>query len=154
MNSRRELDLSIDVGDPPEPYRLDDQVGFLLRRAYQRNVAIFGEAMPEAITPTQFAAMARLNERGPCSQNLLGRLTAMDAATIKGVVDRLRDRGLVVTTPDPEDRRRTLIALSDEGLALIVRAEMAGAEVSRRTVAALTPRERETLMRLLRKIAE
>jgi len=30
-----------------------------------------------------------LTETGPCSQNLLGRLTAMDVATIKGVIDRL-----------------------------------------------------------------
>jgi DNA-binding MarR family transcriptional regulator len=146
--------VDIDLDAAPEPYRLDDQIGFVLRRAYQRHAAIFAEAMPEGLTPTQFAALARLNERGPCSQNLLGRLTAMDAATVKGVVDRLRDRGLIETAPDPDDRRRTVITLSDAGCALVARAEVIGAEISRRTLSTLAERERETLMRLLKKIAD
>ena len=44
--------------------------------------------IPE-VTTTQFAALAKLAEQGPLSQNQLGRATAMDAATIKGVVGRL-----------------------------------------------------------------
>jgi DNA-binding MarR family transcriptional regulator len=152
----RELEnrADIDLNAAPAPYRLDDQIGFVLRRAYQRHSAIFAESMPEGLTPTQFAALARLNEGGPCSQNLLGRLTAMDAATIKGVIDRLRDRGLVETAPDPDDRRRTVITLSDAGRALVARAEAIGMEISRRTLASLAERERETLMRLLKKIAD
>ena len=49
--------------------------------------------MIEDLTPTQWAALAKLRELGDCSQNHLGRLTAMDAATIKEVVDRLTVRG-------------------------------------------------------------
>ena len=51
--------------------------------------------MIEGLTQTQFAALAKLHEVGPCSQNQLGRLIYLDAATIKGVVDRLSARGFV-----------------------------------------------------------
>ena len=79
------------VPDPAEPgrYVLDEQVGFLMRVAMQRHTSIFTSRMIEALTQTQFAALAKLYEVGPCSQNHLGRLIYLDAATIKGVVDRL-----------------------------------------------------------------
>ena len=75
-------------------YVLDDQVGFLMRVAMQRHTSIFTSRMIEGLTQTQFAALAKLYEVGPCSQNYLGRLIYLDAATIKGVVDRLHLRGL------------------------------------------------------------
>ena len=62
--------------------------------------------------------MAKLNEAGPCSQNQLGQLTAMDVATIKGVIDRLTARGLTETGPDPEDGRRLLVSLTRAGAQL------------------------------------
>src|SRR3972149_3089327 len=65
-------------------YVLDEQVGFLMRVAMQRHTAIFMSRMIEALTQTQFAALAKLYEVGPCSQNHLGRLIYLDAATIKG----------------------------------------------------------------------
>ena len=97
-----------------EPYRLEDQVGFLLRRVNQRHLAVFAAVIPE-VTTTQLAAMAKLAELGPMSQNQLGRVTAMDAATIKGVVGRLVTRRLVVTVPSEEDRRRLIVDLTPEG---------------------------------------
>ena len=54
------------------------------------------------VTPTQFAALAKLHDLGAVSQNQLGRLTAMDPATICGVVGRLIERGYVRPSPDPE----------------------------------------------------
>jgi len=140
--------------DAPPPYRLDEQIGYVLRRANQRHTAIFSAGMVEGLTPTQFAALARVAEVGPCSQNRLGRLTAMDAATIKGVVDRLRARGFVTGAPDPEDRRRSLIALTATGERLIGAACAAGVAITRATLAPLGAREQETLLRLLRRIAD
>ena len=102
-------------------YRLDDQVGFLLRRASQRHVAIFAGRMALGLTPTQWAALARLYEEGPTSQNLLGRNTAMDGATIKGVVDRLMARHLIETRTDPADGRRRVVALTEAGTRTVER---------------------------------
>src|SRR3972149_5845941 len=96
-------------------YVLDEQVGFLMRVAMQRHTAIFMSRMIEALTQTQFAALAKLYEVGPCSQNHLGRLIYLDAATIKGVVDRLGARGFVTALGEPEDRRRRAVALTERG---------------------------------------
>src|SRR6188472_4364509 len=96
-------------------YVLDEQIGFLLRVAMQNHTAIFTSQMMEGLTQTQFASLAKLYEVGPCSQNHLGRLIYLDAATIKGVVDRLNGRGLVTATSDPHDKRRRAVTLTDEG---------------------------------------
>jgi DNA-binding MarR family transcriptional regulator len=134
-----------------EDYRLEDQVGFLLRRAGQRHLSIFAEVIPE-VTTTQLAALVRLRELGPLSQNQLGRATAMDAATIKGVVGRLVNRRLVETVPSPEDRRRLVVDLTPEGRELAADLAARGPEASRRTLAPLSPGERQRFLALLRKV--
>ena len=96
--------------DKPDQYVLERQVGFVMRRAVQRHIAIFSALIPE-MTPTQFAALAKLCELGQASQNELGRLTAMDVATIKGVVDRLRARSLIASAPLDDGERRQLLQL-------------------------------------------
>ncbi|MEW6255669.1 MAG: MarR family transcriptional regulator [Pseudomonadota bacterium] len=132
-----------------DAYVLDHQVGFLLRQVNQRHTSIFGAVMGEDLTPTQWAALSKLHEKGPCSQNLLGRLTAMDAATIKGVVDRLVKRGLVETRPDPEDGRRLVAALTDEGRALAERLIPAAHSISQETLAPLSREEQAQFLGLL-----
>jgi DNA-binding MarR family transcriptional regulator len=145
------------AGAAPAPatgkrYLLDEQVGFLLRQASQRYTAIFARRMIEDLTPTQWAALARLNERGPCSQNLLGRLTAMDAATIKGVVDRLVSRSLAETRSDPHDSRRLMVELTDAGRSLVQRATSAALEITERTLGPLSASERRVIVKLLGKL--
>lgn len=132
-------------------YRLDDQIGYILRRVTQRHLSIFAAAIPE-VTTTQFAVLARLSEIGPVSQNHLGRATAMDAATIKGVVDRLAKLDLVTTTADPGDRRRLTVSLTDAGTRLFADRVATALAVSSETVAPLTADEAETLRQLLLKI--
>lgn len=133
-------------------YILDDQVGYLLRLASQRHAAIFQAHALEGLTAQQFAALVRVGEEGRVSQNRLGRLAAMDVATIKGVVDRLRQKGLIVAEPDPDDRRRMLISLSDAGMALLARMQDVGRRISAETLAPLAPDERDMLLRLLRRL--
>lgn len=135
----------------PDTYRLDDQVGFLLRRAQQRHLSIFSELMPD-FTPTQFAAMAKLDEVGAQSQNELGRLAGMDAATIKGVVDRLRKRGFISTKRDARDQRRIYLDLTAQGRAQYqVCVERAG-QITARTLDGLTAAEHAQLTTLLKKL--
>jgi DNA-binding MarR family transcriptional regulator len=129
-------------------YRLDDQIGYVLRRVTQRHLAIFAAAIPE-VTTTQFAVLARLAEIGPVSQNHLGRATAMDAATIKGVVDRLVKQGLVATAADPADRRRLTVSLTEVGATLFANRVATALDVSADTVAPLSPEEARQLMDLL-----
>jgi len=139
--------------DREEPYVLDEQVGFALRQAQQRHTTIFAAKMVEDLTPTQWAALAKLREVGDCSQNHLGRLTAMDAATIKGVIDRLTARGFTAIRPDPRDGRRILVALTPPGLDLYDRAAPIAARITDETLGPLDVEERSTLVALLRRLA-
>ncbi len=135
------------------PYRLDDQVGYILRLASQRHAALFMARFGSDLTPTQFAALVRLAEVDQCSQNELGRQTAMDVATVKGVVDRLRAKGLVSQTADPGDKRRSLLSLSPKGAAMIARLHAMGHGVTAETLDPLSAAERDTFLSLLRKLA-
>src|SRR3954466_3882009 len=121
--------------DPaPTDYVLDAQAGFLMRVAMQRHTSIFMSAMIEDLTQTQFAVIAKLHEVGPCSQNHLGRLVYLDAATIKGVVDRLGLRGFIATGSDPKDRRRRAVSLTENGARIIDAAIRVAAEITAKTL--------------------
>ena len=133
-------------------YDLDEQVGYLLRLANQRHVVIFQETVSENLTPTQFSTLMRVAEHGALSQNHLGRLAAMDTATIKGVVDRLKEKGLLVTNPDPNDKRRFIISLTPQGNAMTKKLRDDGRMISERTLSPLKQAEQKKLLELLRKI--
>ena len=133
-------------------YVLDDQVGFLLRQAQQRHTNIFAALMIEELTPTQWAVLAKLHECGPCSQNLLGRQTAMDAATIKGVIDRLTNRGVTATTADPADGRRLLVASTPEGEAIYARGKPMAERITAATLEPLSAAERVSFVAVLRRL--
>lgn len=133
-------------------YRLEGQIGFLIRKAHQRHTAIFSGRMPDEVTPTQWAALVRLSETGPCSQNQLGRDTAMDVATIKGVVERLVKRGLMATAADPEDARRVVISLTKSGADMVRRNITVAAGISEETLEPLGEAERQRLIELLGRI--
>jgi DNA-binding MarR family transcriptional regulator len=131
-------------------YVLDEQVGFLLRVAMQRHTSIFTARMIEGLT--QIAALSKLYEVGPCSQNHLGRLIYLDAATIKGVVDRLGARGFVTALNDPNDRRRRAVTLTEQGREATQAATLVAAEITAATLAPLTEDERLSVVRLLKKL--
>jgi DNA-binding MarR family transcriptional regulator len=133
-------------------YVLDEQIGFILRQVSQRHAAIFTRDIGAELTPTQWAALAKLAETGPCSQNQLGRLTAMDVATIKGVIDRLTARGLTETSSDPEDGRRLRVSLTRAGQQLVDKVASNALAISRETLTPLDPRERELFVALLEKL--
>ena len=97
--------------------------------------------------------MSKLYTVGPTSQNELGRLTAMDGATIKGVVDRLSAQGLVTGRPHPGDARRRLVELTTEGTVLMEELIPIGHAITEATLAPLSGEEREHLATILTKIS-
>ncbi len=144
-------------GPPPQcgDFLLEDHAGFLLRRAHQRHAALFQEASCGCgLTPTQFAALWKVVELGRVTQNLLGRLTAMDPATIQGVVRRLTERGLLGRTHDPMDRRTAVLAPTEAGIALIGQGVACAQSSHRAVLSPLTKEERRQLLSLLRKIGD
>ncbi len=142
-----------DVADDTglDGYVLEDQIGFRLRIANQRHLEIFASNVTD-VTPTQFATLVKLKEAGVLSQNHLGRLVAMDAATTKGVIDRLRIKGLVVSTPSTTDLRRLDVTLSPEGDAFVTALIPVARSISAQTTQNLTQRELTQLLTLLQKL--
>ncbi|WP_149535425.1 MarR family winged helix-turn-helix transcriptional regulator [Siccirubricoccus phaeus] len=137
-------------GDPSD-YALEAQVGHLLRRAYQRHLALFQGIMGEdGPTSMQFATLVTLSQRGPLSQNLLGRMLAMDPPTVKGVVTRLMARGLVVRQKDPGDARLLLVALTPAAEAALPGWVAKAKAITAATLAPLSPSDAARLARLLR----
>lgn len=141
--------IAEDLADPDRTYELEEQVGFILRQVQQRHAAIFTAAFGAEITSLQWAAMAKLAEVGECSQNLLGRLIATDVATIKGVVERMMKRGVLQARPDPADRRRLLLRLTEAGRAAYRASEERALAVSQETLMPLSPADRATFVALL-----
>ena len=133
-------------------YILDDQIGYLLRLANQRHSVIFQNLMTHELTPTQFSTLIRVAEAGNVSQNQLGRMAAMDIATIKGVVDRLKAKDLLKTSLDPNDRRRSMISLTPAGVDMIADLQATGLRISQETLSPLRPNEQQTLLNLLKRL--
>ncbi len=149
---REKLKVAAEALSEQARYVLDDQVGFLMRVAMQRHTAIFTAHMIEGLTQTPFAALANLYEVGPCSQNHLVRRIYLDAATIKGAVDRLNARGFVTALADTKDRRRGAVALTERGRKVTEAAISAVAEITAATLTPLTAEEQQQGAQLLKKL--
>ena len=132
-------------------YRLYEQVGYILRQVSQRHIRIFSDQITD-LTPTQFAALAKLCEWRSISQNELGRQTSMDASTIKGVVDRLRNRGYLETQPDQRDHRRLILSPSAQGERVFADLVTVASDITAKTLEPLTKKEQDQFLRLLSKL--
>ena len=132
-------------------YRLYEQVGYILRQVSQRHIRIFSDQITD-LTPTQFAALAKLCEWRSISQNELGRQTSMDASTIKGVVDRLRKRGYLETQPDQRDHRRLILSPSAQGERVFADLVTVASDITAKTLEPLTKKEQDQFLRLLSKL--
>jgi MarR family transcriptional regulator, lower aerobic nicotinate degradation pathway regulator len=108
--------------------------------------------MIENLTPPQFLTLAKLREVGPCSQNRLARLIHFGSATITGVINRVRARGLIESYEDPLDSRRFAIDLTNDRRTAADKAVTTIKEISSEAFAPLTTEERRLLTLLLTKI--
>ena len=96
----------------------------------------------------QYAALSGIRQ-GATSPGELARLWRVTPAVITGVIDRLERRELVRREPDPDDRRRLRLALTDTGLAASALVERALTEELAAQFAKAPPRELAELGRAL-----
>ena len=147
------VQMIVQLSDTLADFAVEHHVGFLLRRAHQRHVALFTAGLAHAeLTPTQFTALLKVAQLGRVTQNHLGRLAAMDPATIQGVVQRLIARGLVRRGRDPMDRRTVVLEPTDAGVALITSVVACARQAHEAALSPLSPEERVQLLHLLRKM--
>ncbi len=138
-----------------EEYVFSEQVGHLLRRAYQRNIALFQKfATDQQLTSVQFAVLLALIEAGEGSPTEIGRLTAVDPATMRGIVQRLSKRGLLTVVADQTDRRKLVLRVTEDGAEIVTRMLPGAFEITRRTLEGLNNAEQVALLYLLNKLTQ
>jgi len=153
-NNRQKIEQDEALSTYADDYHLEDQPGYILRKAHQRSSEIFNEVMKQFdVSPTQFSTLIKLHDFTETSQNRLGRLVAMDPATTLGVVQRLKERGLVEQRKDPSDLRRLLLRLTPEGLEKTKAMRKIARKISEGTFSPLSKTEQNTLLKLLQKIS-
>lgn len=127
---------------------------FLIRRAHQIATAVFTETCADLdLTPSQYSALFALRERSPIGQNELGRLIALDRSTTSVVVKILRDRGLVDSSTDASDRRKSFLALTNDGRLLLARAERRNSLSSQELLSVFNKVQASVFLELLDKLA-
>lgn len=137
-----------------DDYKFSDQVGFLLRRAYQRHAAIFKETVPDSqLSAAQFVVLCVARDRPSCQVDDIVRETAIDEPTVRGIVEHLKWRKLLAVAHAPGDARNMVITLTPEGGAMIERVVPFARQITELTFGELTAQERATLVQLLRKIS-
>ena len=67
------------------------------------------------LTPSQFDIIATLGNTSGMTFKALGEHTLITKGTLTGVIDRLQAKGLVERITQPEDRRSTLVRLTEQG---------------------------------------
>jgi DNA-binding MarR family transcriptional regulator len=99
----------------------------------------------------QFLVLSYLRERSPSRQQDLCETLMLDANNCVILLNELEEAGWTERRRDPEDRRRHVVTLTDEGAAALDRAREAQLSLEDEILASLDDDEREELRVLLRK---
>ncbi len=134
-------------------YDIEENVGFLLAKAYRRGYAIFRDRLQDyGITPPQFSLLAFLWKEDGLSQAEISEKSRIDRATMVGLVDRLEKEGLVRRMKDASDRRARRICLTGKGRSLKAELCSIADEVTEVFTSNLSEREIRSLKNILLKI--
>lgn len=71
------------------------------------------------LKPSQVSVLLRLRKDGPATVSSLARAEGMRPQSMSAIITSLLEDGLVDGSPDPNDRRQTLLALSEKCLKLL-----------------------------------
>jgi DNA-binding MarR family transcriptional regulator len=139
---KRDIDLT-------EPLQ---STGHLLRRAVQHYAMLWTATVTAGLTSPQFAVLALLARGEELDQRTIAEGAALDKSTCGDLVDRLGRRGLVEAGPDPDNRRRKLVRITNLGLQRLQAVAVQQREVHSAALAGLSETDRAELNRLLLKM--
>jgi DNA-binding MarR family transcriptional regulator len=97
-----------------------------------------------------YATLAALEEFGPDSQSGLSDRTGIYRSDMVATINELTTRGFVVRSPDPADRRRNAITLTDAGRRHLTQLDVLLADAEAEFLAPLSQADRAELVRILR----
>ncbi|MBI0299895.1 MarR family transcriptional regulator [Streptomyces sp. PRKS01-29] len=133
---------------------LNTHPGHLARRFQQAHSLLWGAMVSEETTSPQFAVVNALVEKPEIDQRTLSEHVHLDRSTIADLVARLARRGLLERVRDPNDGRRNVLRLTEEGLRVHRKLVTRTARMNRVFLAPLDETERATLLRLIARVAD
>jgi DNA-binding MarR family transcriptional regulator len=140
-----------DPGDPDGEETLSEafwSVARQLRHTSQETLA------PWDITPAHWRALRVLMRHGVMRLSELSDQLHIAARSTTEVVDALETRGLVARRPDPDDRRATLVTLTEHGTSVVDAVRTARGTEAERAFGRLGQADRADLARILRKLRD
>ena len=138
----------------PGDYRVTDQVGHLLRRAYQRHTAIFQSVVPATkLSAAQFVVLCAVRDHQGATIRDIVDSTAMDEPAVRGIVERLKWTDLVTVAHEPGDKRHATVTLTALGQSTVDETLPHAQHISELTFGDLNESERQQLTGLLRRIS-
>jgi DNA-binding MarR family transcriptional regulator len=109
---------------------------------------------PWDVTPAQYRALRVLRRHGVMRLSALSDRLRIAARSTTEVIDALEARGLVGRQPDPQDRRATLVDLTERGTGMLDAIRAARGTESERAFDRLSRTDRADLARILRRLRE
>ncbi|MGW2324716.1 MarR family winged helix-turn-helix transcriptional regulator [Streptomyces sp. NPDC001700] len=101
----------------------------------------------EGLTPTQTSVLSRLRRDGPSSASALATAERVRPQSMAMTLGALDERGFIQRRPDPDDRRRQLISVSEAGQAFLEDKQRAGEEwLSQALESGFTEDERQAIL--------
>ncbi|GLZ61076.1 MarR family transcriptional regulator [Micromonospora sp. NBRC 107095] len=143
----------MDHAAPQSPAGLHTTPSWLLNQTASHAARLLSEGFAaHDLRGYHYRLLATLTEDGPASQADLGRRCGIDRSDVVATINDLAGRGLVVRTPDPADRRRNVISVTDAGADEGRRMGTTVERVQADLLAPLSTDEREQLTRLLTRL--
>lgn len=136
---------------------LDRAIAYIIHRTSRLlrfHLARFFRHMDTPISPEHWFLLFRLYERPGQAQSELADRDLQDHPNITRLIDGLDQHGLVQRLPDPTDRRRTLVSLTEAGTQLMDSLMPHVVAERQRIFRGLSSAELETLVVILRKIEQ
>ncbi|MGC4877809.1 MarR family winged helix-turn-helix transcriptional regulator [Micromonospora sp. DT43] len=145
----------MDATAPQSPAGLRTTPSWLLNQTASHAGRLLAEGFAaHHLRGYHYRLLASLAEDGPASQADLGRRCGIDRSDVVAAVNDLAGRGLVVRAPDPADRRRNVISLTDTGTDEAHRMTDTVTRVQDDLLAPLSTAERDQLTRLLTRLLD
>ena len=136
-------------------FKVDECIFFQLAKASQAGTRFWSSRVSGmGITAVQAMVMNFLGQGDEVTATDLGRRTALDSATLTGVIDRLESSGLVERKRHPEDRRAILICLTNTGRKIAGELFPMAIVANREFLSGLNANEQKALHKLLGKIRQ
>ncbi|GAA3507282.1 MarR family winged helix-turn-helix transcriptional regulator [Streptomyces showdoensis] len=128
--------------------------GHLARRLQQAHHLLWTTMVSEEITSPQFGVPQRPAGRAGLDQRTVGERVGLDRSTIAEVVSRLTRRGLLDKVRDPDDGRRSVLRLTEDGERTHRRLTVRTARMNQIFLAPLAPEEQAQFLSLLRRVSD